>query len=168
MQLGHVHQADGRWRVYLFTDETGVGSGSTISNWCKRMFTDPNSAINRYTTDDAARDAVFDVYAVTQQHHLDVDINDIHPLLQPKKGKFDLKDYEKVFAAAQTNGLLLGEIPGLKATQDIYQLRNIDRTKGAVVVVRPDQYIGHLLPMDAFEAFDNYFATYLLEQQVTA
>jgi phenol 2-monooxygenase len=168
LQLGHVHQADGRWRVYLFADETGVGSGSSVANWCERMDTEANSAINRFTADDAARDSVFDVYAITQQQHLDVDINDIHPLLQPKKGKFSLTDYEKVFAAEQTNGLLLGEIPGLQATQDIYQLRGIDRSKGAVVVVRPDQYIAQVLPLDEFETFDNYFATYLLEQKVTA
>src|SRR5690625_305810 len=168
LQLGHVHQADGRWRVYLFADDTGVGSGSSVANWCERMDTDANSAINRFTADDAERDSVFDVYAITQQQHLDVDINDIHPLLQPKKGKFDLTDYEKVFAAEKTNGLLLGEIPGLQATQDIYQLRGIDRSKGAVVVARPDQYISQVLPLDEFETFDDYFATYLLEQKVSA
>jgi phenol 2-monooxygenase len=131
------------------------------------MSTDANSAINRFTANDAASDAVFDVYAVTQAHHLDVDVNDIHPLLQPTKGKFELKDYEKVFAAEQTNGQLLGTIPGLEATQDIYQLRGIDRSKGAVVIVRPDQYIGHVLPLDEFEAFDQYFETYLLDANVT-
>ncbi len=167
VQLGHVHQADGRWRVYLFADESGVGSESTVANWCERMSTDANSAINRFTANDAASDAVFDVYAVTQAHHLDVDVNDIHPLLQPTKGKFELKDYEKVFAAEQTNGQLLGTIPGLEATQDIYQLRGIDRSKGAVVIVRPDQYIGHVLPLDEFEAFDQYFETYLLDANVT-
>src|SRR5690606_29077285 len=129
--------------------------------------THADSAINRYTADDAERDSVFDVYAVTQQHHLDVDINDIHELLQPTKGKFELKDYEKVFSAEVTNGLLLGNIPGLEATQDIYQLRGIDRSKGAVVIVRPDQYIGHILPLDEFAAFDDYFATCLLEVHVT-
>jgi phenol 2-monooxygenase len=131
------------------------------------MSTDTNSAINRFTADNADPDAVFDVYAVTQVHHLDVDVNDIHPLLQPTKGKFALKDYEKVFSAEQTNGQLLGSIPGLDATQDIYQLRGIDRTKGAVVIVRPDQYIGHVLPLDDFEAFDQYFATYLIDANVT-
>lgn len=168
MQLGHVHSADGRWRVYLFADETGVGSGSTVANWCERMNTDPSSAINRFTADGADRDSTFDIYAVTQEHHLEVDINDLHELLQPTKGKFGLKDYEKVFSAEQTNGLLLGTIPGLEANQDIYQLRGVDRTQGAVVVVRPDQYIAQVLPLNEYAAFDEYFATYLIDAKVTA
>ncbi len=168
LQLGHVHRADGRWRVYLFADETGVGSGSTVANWCARMTTDANSAINRFTAPDADPDSTFDIYAVTQDHHVDVDVNDIHALLQPTKGKFQLKDYEKVFSAEKTNGLLLGKIPGLEATQDIYQLRGIDRSKGAVVVVRPDQYIAQVLPLDEFDTFDQYFATYLLDAKVSA
>lgn len=89
-------------------------------------------------------------------------------LLQPAKGQFGLKDYEKVFSAEQTNGLLLGNIPGLEASQDIYQLRGVDRSKGAVVVVRPDQYIAQVLPLDEFAAFDEYFATYMLDTKVKA
>ena len=167
MQLGHVHSADGRWRVYLFADETGVGSDSTVANWCARMNNDASSAINRFTADGADRDSMFDIYAVTQEHHLEVDINDMHELLQPTKGKFGLKDYEKVFAAEQTNGLLLGNIPGLEASKDIYQLRGVDRTQGAVVIVRPDQYIAQVLPLNEYAAFDEYFATYLIDAEVT-
>ena len=168
VQLGHVHRADGRWRVYLFADETGVGSGSSVANWCERMNTEPTSAINRFTAPEADRDSTFDIYAVSQADHLEVDIADIHELLQPAKGKFGLKDLEKVFSAEKTNGLLLGNIPGLEATKDLYDLRGVDRTKGAVVVVRPDQYIAQVLPLDDFDTFDAYFATYLLDTKVNA
>ncbi|MDN6636886.1 MAG: FAD-dependent monooxygenase [Yaniella sp.] len=161
LQLGHVHRADGRWRVYLFADTTGLTEGSAVANWCERMSTDTASAIKRFTPEGADMDSVFDVYAVTQQSHTDVDINAVPKLVQPAKGKFALTDYEKVFSAEKTNGSLLGNIPGLEATQDMYDLREIDRNRGAVVIVRPDQYIGHVLPLDEFEAFDNYFATFL-------
>lgn len=168
VQLGHVHRADGRWRVYLFADETGVGSGSTVANWCERMNTEPTSAINRFTEPGADRDTTFDIYAVTQDPHLDVDVNDIHELLQPSKGTFGLKDYEKVFSAEKTNGRLLGNIPGLDATQDLYELRGVNRSKGAVVIVRPDQYIAQVLPLNEFDTLDTYFATYLLDTKVSA
>ena len=168
VQLGHVHRADGRWRIYLFADQTGVGAGSTVANWCERMHADVNSAINRFTDPAADRDSTFDIYAISQEHHLDVDITDIHELLQPAKGKFGLKDLEKVFSAEKTNGRLLGNIPGLEATQDLYDLRGVDRAKGAVVVVRPDQYIAQVLPLNDFDTFDKYFATYLLDTKVSA
>ena len=163
LQLGHVHRADGRWRVYLFADETGIGTESTVANWCQRMSIDAMSPINRFTPADAASDSIFDIYAITQEQHLRVDINDIHALLQPAKGKFGLIDYEKVFSAERTNGILLGQIPGIEANQDIYQLRGVNRKHGAVVIVRPDQYIGHVLSLAQFQAFDQYFDGFLLD-----
>lgn len=161
LQLGHVHRADGRWRIYLFADEAGLGEGSAIANWCERMTTASASAINRFTPGSAEMDAVFDVYGVTQQAHNEIDINAMPKLLQPDKGKFGLTDYAKIFSAEKTNGSLLGNIPGMEVTKDIYDLREVDRSRGAVVIVRPDQYIGHVLPLDGFESFDSYFATYL-------
>ena len=161
LQLGHVHRADGRWRVYLFADDAGLAPGSAIADWCERMLTDDASAINRFTPQSTDMDSVFDIYAVTQQSQTEVDINALPKLVQPAKGIFGLTDYEKVFSAEKTNGSLLGNIPGLEATQDIYDLREIDRTRGAVVIVRPDQYIGHVLPLEDYEAFDAYFAAFL-------
>src|SRR5699024_2053709 len=110
-----------------------------------------------------AYDSILKKYAITQETHLHIDINDIHSLLQPAKGKFGLIDYEKVFSAERTNGILLGQIPGIEANQDIYQLRGVNRKHGAVVIVRPDQYIGHVLSLAQFQAFDQYFDGFLLD-----
>ena len=45
---------------------------------------------------------------------------------------------------------------------DIFDLRGIDREQGALVVVRPDQYVANVLPLDAFDELDAYFAPLLL------
>jgi hypothetical protein len=72
-------------------------------------------------------------------------------LLQPRKGRLGLRDYEKVFS------------PDLKnAGQDIFDLRGIDRAQGALVVVRPDQYIAHVLPLPAHEDLARFFAGFML------
>jgi hypothetical protein len=34
--------------------------------------------------------------------------------------------------------------------KDIYSMRGIDRPAGCMVVVRPDQYVAQVLPLDAF------------------
>ena len=59
-------------------------------------------------------------------------IPDLHPHLWPAKGKYGLRDYEKVFHARTAN--------------DNYDLRGIERAKGCVVSVRPDQHIATVLP----------------------
>lgn len=48
---------------------------------------------------------------------------------------YGLCDYEKVFCA------------DLKRGEDIFEMRGIDRAAGCVVIVRPDQYVGHILPL---------------------
>jgi Domain of unknown function (DUF2437) len=50
-------------------------------------------------------------------------------LLLPKKGRFGLIDYEKIFCADVLSG------------QDIFDMRGIDRKNGCIVIVRPDQYV---------------------------
>ncbi|WP_291279597.1 FAD-dependent monooxygenase [Galactobacter sp.] len=149
VELGHVHEADGRWRVYVFADRNGLADGGAVQAWAAHQDADPASAINRFTAPDAERDSVFDVRLILQDAHRDVDPTTIPSFFRPEHGRFNLPDLEKVFSAEATNGRLLGNIPGIAASQDVYDLRGIDRDQGAVVVVRPDQYIAQVLPLDA-------------------
>jgi phenol 2-monooxygenase len=59
-------------------------------------------------------------------------------------------DYEKMFA------------PDLKAGRDIFDERGIDRSRGAIVVVRPDQYVAQVLPLDAHAELAGFFDGILL------
>ena len=147
VELGHVATADGRWRLYLFADR----SGEALAELCRALDASGASPIRRFTAPDEDPDAVIDTRAVFQQHHRDLDIGSLPPLLLPRKGRFGLIDYEKVFTAPLATG------------DDIYARRGIDRDRGAAVVVRPDQYVGHVLPLDAFDDLAAYFARFLLE-----
>ncbi len=60
-------------------------------------------------------------------------------------GRFGLCDYEKVFCA------------DLRGGQDIFAMRDIDRAAGCMVIVRPDQYVGHILPLTARAELTAYF-----------
>ena len=72
------------------------------------------------------------------------------PLLLPSKGRYGLRDYEKIFCADRRPG------------QDIFDLRGIDRDQGCIVIVRPDQYVAHLLPLDAYDALTDFFDDVML------
>ena len=72
------------------------------------------------------------------------------PLLRPVKGRYGLTDYEKIFCADHT-----GE-------GDIFDMRGINRSKGCIAVVRPDQYIAHILPLEAHEELASFFQGFLL------
>ena len=73
--------------------------------------------------------------------------------LKPNKGRYGLIDYEKMFC------------PDVKNSRDIFDMRGIDREHGCLVVVRPDQYIAHVLPLDAYEILAEFFANFMLLQR---
>ena len=75
------------------------------------------------------------------------------PVLLPRKGKFGLIDYEKMFC------------PDPKATTSSTCGGN--RETGCMVVVRPDQYVSQVLPLDGHEALADFFAGILIEADQT-
>jgi phenol 2-monooxygenase len=56
--------------------------------------------------------------------------------------------------------------PDFKLGTDIFDMRGIDREQGCMVVVRPDQYVAHVLPLDGFDALTEFFAAFMIKQGV--
>ena len=54
--------------------------------------------------------------------------------------------------------------PDLKGGPDIFDLRGINREKGAMVVVRPDQYVSNVLPLDAHDELAAFFGQFMLDR----
>jgi len=95
-------------------------------------------------------DSVIDVRAVFQQGHRALAIEAMPAFLLPRKGRYGLHDYEKMFC------------PDLKSGHDIFDMRGIDRNGGCVVVVRPDQYVAHVLPLDAHAELAAFFDGFMV------
>jgi phenol 2-monooxygenase (NADPH) len=146
VQLGHAIRADGRWRLFAFADAGDPAAPSSrLRALCEFLARSDQSPVGRYTPAGADIDSVIDVRAVCQQGHRELAIEAMPALLLPRKGRYALRDYEKMFC------------PDLKNRADIFDLRGIDRTRGALVVVRPDQYVAHVLPLDAYAELGSFF-----------
>ena len=150
LQLGHVGKADGRWRLYAFAgadDHATADRG--VRALCRFLEESPDSPVRRFTPAGQDPDAVFDLRAIFQASHRELAIETMPALLLPRKGRYGLRDYEKVFCPDGKNG------------PDIFDLRGVDRRQGALVVVRPDQYIAHVLPLDAHRELAAFFARFM-------
>lgn len=152
MQLGHTIRADGRWRIFAFAPAGDAAKpDSPIGALCDFLVSAANSPVKKYTPAGLNIDAVIDVRAVFQQRHQDISIEALPSLLLPSKGRFGLRDYEKVFS------------PDLKSGHDIFAMRGIDRERGCVVIVRPDQFVAHILPLDGHAELAAFFDGFMLE-----
>ncbi|MGJ4888172.1 FAD-binding monooxygenase [Bradyrhizobium sp. HKCCYLRH3099] len=150
LQLGHVVQADGRFRLFAFAGaEDPSAPNAAIHRLCRFLADDAASPVRRYTPDGADIDAVIDLRAVFQQGHRELAIEALPALLLPKKGRHGLIDYEKMYC------------PDLKSGHDIFAMRGIDRASGCLVIVRPDQYVADVMPLDDFGRLAAYFAGFM-------
>ena len=146
VHLGHTVKADGRWRLFLFAGREDTGAaGSGVAALCGFLANDPQSPVRKYTPAGADIDSVIDVRATFQQGHRELAIDAMPAFLLPRKGRYGLRDYEKIFC------------PDLKSGNDIFEMRGIDRQQGCIAVVRPDQYIAHVLPLDAHDKLAAFF-----------
>ncbi|THG30367.1 3-hydroxybenzoate 4-monooxygenase [Glaciibacter flavus] len=134
VHLGHHAKADGRWRIYVFADAARAGEASSVTEWAEWIAHSPESPVLAHTPEGGDIDAWFDVKVVYRQDHTGVDIGAVPDAFLPRVGRFGLVDYEKVYAADPLD--------------DIFEARGIHHD-GAVVVVRPDQYVADVLPLTA-------------------
>ncbi|MBY0317321.1 MAG: FAD-binding monooxygenase [Reyranella sp.] len=151
VHLGHVVKADGRFRLFAFAGaEDTAAAGSRLRALCDFLAGAADSPIRKYTPKDADIDSVIDLRAVFQQGHRDLAIEAMPALLMPRKGRYGLRDYEKMFC------------PDLKSGHDIFTMRGIDRTQGCLVIVRPDQFVAQVLPLDAHRQLAAFFDRFLM------
>lgn len=143
VELGHTATADGRWRLYAFADADESVWRATL-DW---LATGTDSPIVGQSDPGADVDALLDVRGIVQRPAHDTELVDLPPILRPVTGRLGLVDYEKAFAATATNG------------PDVFDLRGIDRTTGALVLVRPDQYVAQILPLHATLTLRDFLAS---------
>jgi phenol 2-monooxygenase len=72
-------------------------------------------------------------------------------VLLPRKGRFSLVDHEKIFCVDPDS-------------EDIFDIRAINRETGCIVLVRPDQYVADVLPLEEHASILNFFAGVLVDR----
>src|SRR5690606_34315094 len=127
LHLGHLHRADGRWRIYVFASPDAALLAETASR------------LEAVIGDHAEW---FDVQVVYPQNSLEVDLMAVPAPFTPRVGPFDLTDLENVFATLPDD--------------DVFDARGISRD-GVIVVVRPDHYVAQVLPLDAAADLAGFF-----------
>jgi phenol 2-monooxygenase len=147
VHLGHQARADGLWRIYAFADGAAPGEASALTDFADWIANSSDSPLMAFRPEDHDSASWFDLKVIYQQRFDDVDLSRVPRVFLPPTGALKLVDYERVFAAG----------PGPDGTgDDIFEMRGIDRG-GAVIVVRPDQYVANVLPLSATDELRRFF-----------
>jgi phenol 2-monooxygenase (NADPH) len=147
-QLGHLHEADGRWRVYVFADDAAPATtGTPTADFAQWWLSDAESPRTKYTPLSGDTDAVFDAKVIYQQDYTEVEPGHVPAAFKPIKTPLGLIDVNQIFASGHG--------------RDIFRDREIDKA-GAIVIVRPDQYVSGIFLLSAREELKAFFAQHML------
>ncbi|NDH73687.1 MAG: hypothetical protein EBY53_04025 [Rhodobacteraceae bacterium] len=137
MQLGHVQNFGYRWTLFIFAPQDKELRSTHLQSTLDSLEQEDRSPIRKSSIIGLDPDQLLDLRIIYPENFRELEYSDMHSVLKPRKGKYGLVDYEKVFCAQK----------GINS--NIFDLREVNRTKGAMVLVRPDQYVSTVLPLDA-------------------
>ena len=143
------YATDGRFRIVIFAgDISREEQMKTLLDFSVQM----RELITRFTPpSDSTLQSIFTTMTIHTARRHDINLLDLPEILL----NFDDErgwNYNRVFA--DENGRL-----------GTYEKFRIDVAKGAVVVMRPDQYVGYVGGLDGGENVQKYFESFMVEQR---
>lgn len=141
-------KSDGRFRVVLFAGNIlDAAQKSRVHRFCQAL-DDRDSFLRTITPSDSAIDSVIEVLTIHSSKRTDTELlRDFPDILYP----FDEHngwDYNKVFVDDASYH------EGFGAAYENY---GVDKERGCVVAVRPDQYVGWIGKLEDFDELQKYF-----------
>lgn len=140
--LGHEHKADGRYRLYVFADDAPVQEKSTVDALAEKLLHDPRSPFVQFRKEVDDISTLIEPNVIYQSEYTTFTCPEVPEIFRPPVGELGLDYWEKIYSVIPEN--------------NIFDVRGISKD-GAVVIVRPDQYVAAVLPLNDFEGICAYF-----------
>ncbi|KAI0628037.1 FAD binding domain-containing protein [Trametes polyzona] len=141
-----VLPSDTRFKILVFAGTlTDAAQAARVRALAEEMDA-PGSFYHRFGHGDPAK--VFDVLSIGAAKKEDVNYTDLPPFLRQHWSKVLLDDTD-LYARVGGGG---------------YEKYGIDHQQGAIVVVRPDGYVGTVAPFDQLQDIDAYFSSFMVAQ----
>lgn len=147
-------KSDGRFRIVVFG-----GNLKDKKQWKRlegfgELLAKPDSVIRRFTPSAKPIDSTIEILVIHSAPRQEVELLDLHGIFHP----FDEKrgwDYEKVF---------VDDVSYHEGHGEAYKNYGVDKERGCVVIVRPDQYVGWIGELEDIRDIDRYFSEVLIPQ----
>jgi phenol 2-monooxygenase len=147
-------KSNGTWRVVVFAGNLGSpGQVEKLATIGKALGA-PDSFVRRFSPKASKTELVFEILAVHSGRRQQTTIFDFPEIFR----NFDERDgwdYSKILVDDQSYHEGHGHI---------YDNYGIDPEEGCVVILRPDQYISYIGPIDEYEALDKFFSGFMITQ----
>jgi phenol 2-monooxygenase len=152
----HLHEllpSNGRWRVLVFPGDVTNDEQHRKLSQVASTFGDGDSFLQRFTPKGARYDQVFEVVAIHSAKRAQVTIFDF-PEVFRQYDENDGWDYDKIF---------VDDVSYHEGHGKIYQEFGIS-ADGCIIVVRPDQYVSYIGPLEDAATITSFFGNFMVDQ----
>ncbi|MCJ1285678.1 hypothetical protein MMC26_005019 [Xylographa opegraphella] len=154
MQLVKALPSDGRWRIVVFAgDIRQAAAARKLNELGDALFSD-GGLVQRYLPPGAEIDSFIEAIVVLSGDRFKIDQEQIPPCFRPVKGKWRMRDLNKIYIDDESYHSGHGHA---------YEFYGIQPEKGAVAIIRPDNYVSMVLGMENHEAISDFFGDFALE-----
>ncbi|ETN40495.1 uncharacterized protein HMPREF1541_04772 [Cyphellophora europaea CBS 101466] len=152
MQLSRALKADGRWRLVIFVGDLQENGKKARLDKLGEYLDSAQGPVRAATPLNADIDSVIDPIVVLHGKRHATEQEQIHPFFWPTTGKWGMRDLHKTFVDDESYNSGHGHA---------YENCGIDPKHGALVIVRPDQYVSKVISVDDHAAIGSFFAGFL-------
>lgn len=143
--------SNGRWRVVVFPGDISKPEQRAKLDAVGAAMNDQSSFLRKFTPPDSQHDAVFELLAVHSAPRGTTTIFDFPEVFRPYD-EVDGWDYSKI---------LVDEESYHEGHGKMYETFDIS-SQGCVVVLRPDQYVSYVGPLEDVGAVNRFFSGFMI------
>lgn len=145
LQLVRALPADSRWHIVVFAGDIRYKSALERLN---TVAAELDRVVKRFTPEDSDYDSIFNIILVLSGKRVEIEHEQIPETFVPVNGKWRMKCLFKTFVDDESYNSGHGHA---------YSSYGIDPSRGALVIVRPDQYTARVGPLADVEGVQQFF-----------
>ncbi|OAG37359.1 hypothetical protein AYO21_08436 [Fonsecaea monophora] len=156
MQLSRALKADGRWRVIFFAGRIESPELLSRLKQIAEYMESRAGPVRKYTPVSTDIDSFIEPIVLVSGNRVQLEQEQIPDYFWPVTGKWKMRDLHKVFVDDEHYNSGHGHA---------YEKYGVDPDKGATVIVRPDQYVSKVLPIDDTAGIGRFFDGFCVSHQ---
>lgn len=156
----HAHTllpSDGRWRILLLPGDISNSPQMSRLQDLAAYLASPSSFVHTFTPIHAKLDSLVEILTIHAAPRYKVELFDLPEILHPFDPKLGY-DYWKVFS--NNNHSEEGDF------DDAYEKWGVNKNRGCVTVVRPDQHVAFLCELEDVKQLEGYFGQIFFPQRM--
>ncbi|KAJ6010333.1 hypothetical protein N7451_001745 [Penicillium sp. IBT 35674x] len=155
LQLMKTLKSDGRWRVMAFVGDLTVPENRTKLNTLGEYLFSHDGPVHMFTPRSQDVDSLIEAIVVGHGKRHDIELEHIPECFYPVTGKNQTKDLHKMYYDDESYNNGHGRA---------YDFLGINPKEGALIIVRPDQYVSAVIGLDQYREIGKYFGGFLRPQ----